>query len=111
MTGCVDLFIAKGNVAEMPDFAVKDPNNLLLQGADGKFIEAGGQGGRRQHRRLARRRAGGFQSRRPAGPVVVNRWESAQIWRNTTADAGQLARAAAERSTAPTAMPSAPGSR
>ena len=39
--GLVDLFIAKGNVAKMPDFAAKDPNNLLLQGADGKFTESG----------------------------------------------------------------------
>ena len=30
--GLVDIFIAKGNVAEMPDFALKDPNNLLVQG-------------------------------------------------------------------------------
>ncbi len=32
--GRVDLFVAKGNVAEMPDFAAKDPNNLLIQGED-----------------------------------------------------------------------------
>ena len=34
-------FIAKGNVDEMPDFAAKDPNNLLLLKADGTFHEAG----------------------------------------------------------------------
>ena len=39
--GLVDLFIAKGNVAKMPDFAMKDPNNLLLQTSDGKFQEVG----------------------------------------------------------------------
>ena len=43
--GLVDLFIAKGNVSEMPDFASKDPNNLLLQGADGKFQEVGDKAG------------------------------------------------------------------
>jgi enediyne biosynthesis protein E4 len=43
--GLVDLFIAKGNVAEMPDFAMKDPNNLLVQGADGKFTEAADKAG------------------------------------------------------------------
>ena len=43
--GLVDLFIAKGNVWEMPDFAMKDPNNLLLQAADGKFQEAGDAAG------------------------------------------------------------------
>ena len=28
--GLVDLFIAKGNVAKMPDFAAKDPNLSLI---------------------------------------------------------------------------------
>ena len=54
--GRVDLFIAKGNVAEMPDFAMKDPNNLLVQGADAQVHRDGGQGRRRQH---ARPRAAG----------------------------------------------------
>ena len=35
--GLADLFVAKGNVSAMPDFAAKDPNNLLLQGPAGKF--------------------------------------------------------------------------
>ena len=38
-------FIAKGNVSEMPDFAMKDPNNLLVQGEDGKFTEMGEMAG------------------------------------------------------------------
>ncbi len=86
--GLVDLFIAKGNVAEMPDFATNDPNNLLLQSPDGKFREAG--------------EAAGVASLRPARGaalvdfnldglpdlVVVNRGEGAQLWRNTTPNAG-----------------------
>jgi hypothetical protein len=44
--GLVDLFIVKGNVDEMPDFAMHDPNNLLLQTPDGKFVE----GRRGRHR-------------------------------------------------------------
>ncbi|MGL6211807.1 MAG: FG-GAP repeat domain-containing protein [Paracoccaceae bacterium] len=39
--GLADLFVAKGNVWEMPDFAMDDPNNLLVQGAEGKFTEMG----------------------------------------------------------------------
>ncbi|MGR3568729.1 MAG: CRTAC1 family protein [Pseudooceanicola nanhaiensis] len=35
-----DIFVAKGNVEQMPDAAMLDPNNLLLQGADGRFSEA-----------------------------------------------------------------------
>ncbi|MEM6666817.1 MAG: VCBS repeat-containing protein, partial [Pseudomonadota bacterium] len=38
--GRADLFIAKGNVDQMPTNAMADPNNLLLQGEDGTFAEA-----------------------------------------------------------------------
>ena len=37
----LDLFIAKGNVEAMPDFAAYDPDNLMLGGHDGRFTEAG----------------------------------------------------------------------
>ena len=43
--GFDDLFIAKGNVNQMPDSAMRDPNNLLLQQTDGRFIEVGEQAG------------------------------------------------------------------
>jgi hypothetical protein len=39
--GALDLFIAKGNVEQMPDFAAVDPDNLLIGGWNGKFVEAG----------------------------------------------------------------------
>jgi hypothetical protein len=35
----IDLFVAKGNVEAMPEFAVDDPSNLLLGQADGTFVE------------------------------------------------------------------------
>ena len=35
----IDLFVAKGNVDAMPDFAAKDPSNLLLGQPDGTFKE------------------------------------------------------------------------
>ena len=43
--GRQDLFIAKGNVEQMPDFAAYDPDNLLLGRFDGKYFEAGEQAG------------------------------------------------------------------
>jgi len=43
--GREDLFIAKGNVEGMQDFASFDPDNLLLQGVDGKFVESGDMAG------------------------------------------------------------------
>ena len=41
----IDLFIAKGNVDQMPDFAQHDPNNLLLGKPDGSFFEAAERAG------------------------------------------------------------------
>ena len=49
--GFADLFIAKGNVSTMPDFATLDPNNLLLQQPDGKFVEVGRAAGIASYRR------------------------------------------------------------
>ncbi len=43
--GRLDLFVAKGNVEAMPDFAAVDPDNLLMGGFDGRFTEAGEEAG------------------------------------------------------------------
>ncbi len=43
--GLDDLFIAKGNVNQMPDAAMRDPNNLLMQRTPGKFEEHGNRAG------------------------------------------------------------------
>ncbi len=37
--GYIDLFISKGNVSKMGDFANKDPSNLLIGQSDGTFKE------------------------------------------------------------------------
>ena len=43
--GFTDLFVTKGNVTEMPDYARRDPSNLLLGQADGTFLEGAEQAG------------------------------------------------------------------
>jgi hypothetical protein len=86
--GLVDLFIAKGNVSTMPDFAANDPNNLLLQGADRKFTEVGDKAGVAS---MMVSRGGALPDFNLDGLpdlVVVNRWTTAQVWRNTTPNAG-----------------------
>ena len=40
-----DLFVSKGNVGEQPDYAAKDPSNLLIGQADGTFREGGADAG------------------------------------------------------------------
>ena len=86
--GLVDLFIAKGNVDRMPDFAMKDPNNLLVQSADGMFHEVGAEAGVAS---IATSRGAALVDFNLDGLldlVVVNRRESAQVWRNTSLNAG-----------------------
>ncbi|MBX3567033.1 MAG: CRTAC1 family protein [Rhizobiaceae bacterium] len=87
--GQVDLFVVKGNVWEMPDFAAKDPNNLLIQRADGKFVEAGDKAGVAS---IAQGRGGAAVDLNLDGLIdllVVNRNEPSELWRNITADAGR----------------------
>ena len=39
--GLLDIFVSKGNLSQMPDFAAYDPSNLLIGQWSGKFAEAG----------------------------------------------------------------------
>jgi enediyne biosynthesis protein E4 len=80
--GLADLFVVKGNVGNMPDFAALDPNNLMLQKPDGTFEEVGLQAGVAS---VHRGRGGLLLDMNGDGMldmVVVNRWEKAQLWRN-----------------------------
>ena len=86
--GRIDLFIAKGNVDEMEEGAIEDPNNLLLGQAGGGFREAGldaGAGG------MARSRGAALVDLDLDGRldiVVVNRRANAEILHNRTAETG-----------------------
>ena len=87
--GRADLFVVKGNVAEMPDFAAEDPNNLLLQKPDGTFLEAGDTAGVAS---TAIGRGGALADFNLDGRLdmlVVNRWTSAQVWRSAEALPGR----------------------
>lgn len=86
--GLVDLFVAKGNVWEMPDFAIRDPNNLLLQRADGTFEEAGDRAGVASFDTARGAALVDFNVDGRIDLVVVNRHARAELWRNATASAG-----------------------
>ena len=43
--GRVDLFISKGNIGGVPEYAQKDPSNLLMGATDGTFVERAKQAG------------------------------------------------------------------
>jgi hypothetical protein len=86
--GLVDLFVAKGNVDQMPDFAMHDPDNLLLQGGDGKFVEAGDKAGIANNGNARGAALADFNMDGLLDLVVVNRRASAQVWRNTGMEQG-----------------------
>ncbi len=80
--GLSDLFVAKGNVWDMPDFAAKDPNNLLLQAVDGTFVEAGDKAGVASFSPSRGAAVVDFNGDGALDLVVVNRNAPAQLWRN-----------------------------
>ncbi len=78
----LDLFIAKGNVEAMPDFAAYDPDNLLLGGLDGSFTETGEEAGIALD---TRGRGGAVVDLNADGMldlVVVNRHTNTSVFRN-----------------------------
>jgi hypothetical protein len=80
--GFVDLFVAKGNVEAMPDFATQDPSNLLMGQADGTFIESAEAAGIVS---FARARGAALADLNIDGMldlVVVNRRENVTLWRS-----------------------------
>ena len=87
--GLADLFIVKGNVAKMKDFAARDPNNLLLQGQDGKFFEAGEAAGIASFATGRGAAIADFNLDGLVDVIVSNRWEGAKTWRNVTPGAGR----------------------
>jgi hypothetical protein len=86
--GRADLFIAKGNVQEMPSNAMRDPNNLLMQQPDGTFAERAETAGVAT---LYRSRGAGLADLNGDGRldlVVVNRQAPLEVWQNVTPDTG-----------------------
>ena len=81
--GVQDLFVAKGNVAKMPDFAAKDPNNLMLGVGDGTFVEAGDKAGVASMGIARGAQVVDLNLDGLLDLVVVNRWTSAEVWRQT----------------------------
>ena len=88
--GRYDLFIAKGNVDRMPDFAQKDPNNLLLQKEDGTFMESGDKAGILSFRNHRGAQLVDLNLDGKLDLVVVARRENVQIWRNVSNNLGHF---------------------
>ncbi|WP_223475351.1 FG-GAP repeat domain-containing protein [Oricola indica] len=83
--GRLDLFIAKGNVQQMPDFAAFDPDNLLLGNAGGGFSEAGDKAGIALPRRGRGAAVADFNLDGMLDLAVVNREAPMSLFRNAGA--------------------------
>lgn len=80
--GFMDLFVTKGNVDSMPEFAMDDPNNLLIGQPDGTFIEGALDAGVVDY---GRSRGGALVDLNLNGSldmIVVEREEQVRLWRN-----------------------------
>ncbi|MBW4710130.1 CRTAC1 family protein [Roseobacter sp. YSTF-M11] len=83
-----DLFIAKGNVDQMPGLAMEDPNTLLIQQADGTFTERSVEAGVAT---LDRSRGAALADLDGDGRldlVVMNRRAPMELYRNVTEGTG-----------------------
>ena len=86
--GRADLFIAKGNVDQMPGLAIKDPNNLLMQNADGTFTESSVEAGVATKERSRGGALADFDGDGRLDLVVVNRRAPMELYRNVTEGTG-----------------------
>ena len=85
----LDLFIAKGNVEAMPDFAAFDPDNLLLGQWDKKFYEAGLAAGIALPRHGRGASLHDFNADGLLDLMVVNRKDPVSVFRNLGAKTAQ----------------------
>lgn len=106
--GLDDLFIAKGNVNQMPSIAVRDPDNLLMQAEDGRFHEMGDLAGIGS---FDRGRGGALVDLNRDGRldlIVVQRRAALKLYQNVTEDTGHWLKL---RLTQPTGNRNAVGAR
>ena len=80
--GLIDLFITKGNVDEMVEYASRDPSNLLLGQADGTFSESGEAAGIVSFDRGRGAAVVDLNLDGMLDLVQVNRRAPASLWRN-----------------------------
>jgi hypothetical protein len=80
--GFVDLFISKGNVTDDPDYAQKDPSDLLIGQADGTFREAADAAGILSFDRARGAALADFDLNGTLDLVEVNYGAPVRIWRN-----------------------------
>lgn len=85
-----DIFVSKGNVEQMPDAAMDDPNTLLMQAVDGTFSDLSGPAGIAT---MARSRGAALMDFNGDGRLdlaVVNRRAAMEMYENMSASGNWL---------------------
>ncbi|MDO8484902.1 MAG: CRTAC1 family protein, partial [Candidatus Limnocylindrales bacterium] len=80
--GFMDLFISKGNVSAQPDFAERDPSDLLLGQPDGTFVEVADKAGIVSFERGRGAALVDFNLDGLLDLVLVNYGADVRLWRN-----------------------------
>ncbi len=80
--GFIDLFVSKGNVSAVPDYATKDPSDLLLGQPDGTFVEGAAAAGIVSFDRGRGAALADFNLDGLLDLVEVNLGAPTKIWRN-----------------------------
>lgn len=86
--GRADLFIAKGNVDQMPTNAIHDPNDLLMQQPDGTFAQRATEAGVATRERSRGAVLADLDGDGRIDLVVVNRRAPLEMYRNVTEGVG-----------------------
>ncbi len=83
--GFVDLFVSKGNVSAMPDYAQRDPSNLFLGQADGTFREGAEAAGILNFERARGAAVADLNLDGLPDLIEVNLGAPVKVWRNVGA--------------------------
>lgn len=78
----MDLYVSKGNVDAMSEFAAEDPNNLLLGMPDGTFSESAVEAGLLNVLRTRGAALADFNLDGLLDVIEVNRRDNVTLWRN-----------------------------
>jgi hypothetical protein len=84
--GFIDLFVSKGNVTSQPEYALRDPSNLLLGGPDGTFHEVADAAGILSFDRGRGAALADFNLDGRLDLVEVNYGAPVRLWRNAGPD-------------------------